>query len=114
MIGAVWVSGADLVVQDNGETVAQGRIVQTDGAWFLELSETLPALNSVYADLLVRVMIRRAYEYGAHTQYVYVTSATEKFYIRLGFERESSIPATKPKEGVFIKMKHTGDIHGHC
>lgn len=114
MIRAVWISGCNLVVKDNDETVAEGEIAQSDGTWFLERAEAVPALDSVYGDLLVRVMIRRAYELGAHVQYVYATNETEKFYRRLGFEHEANIPAMKPGDVVRIKMKHVGDVTGHC
>ena len=111
MIKAVWASENDLIVKDNDETVAKGRISESGGEWFLERAEVAPTLDCVYGDFLIRIMIRRAYELGAYEQYVYATPETEGLYQKLGFNRCINTPATKD---ALIKMKHTGDVRGHC
>ena len=102
MIRADWVSDNDLAIKDGSKTVAEGRIAQSDGGWFIARAEATPTLDSAYGDFLVRLMIRRAYELGGYEQYVYATPDTAEFYKKLGFECDG------------VKMKHVGDVHGYC
>lgn len=102
-----------LVVFDDSLPVATGRILKTGDEFVLGRIAVLKEHRGLgYGDLVVRMLIRRAYEMGADKQIIHSQLHASGFYEKLGFKRfgeeysEAGIP--------HINMIHEGDITGNC
>lgn len=102
-----------LIVYDEALPVATGRILKIDDEYVLGRIAVLKEQRGRgYGDLVVRMLIRRAYEMGADKQIIHSQTHAASFYERLGFTRfgeeyaEAGIP--------HINMVHEGDISGNC
>lgn len=103
-----------LVVYEDDLPVATGRIlVDDDGHYCLGRIAVLKQhRGSKYGDLVVRVLIRKAYGLGAHKQYVHAQIRVQGFYEKLGF-----LPFGDPYDEAnipHISMVHEGDVSGDC
>lgn len=100
-----------LAVYDNGKAVATGRVL-TDGFVIGRVAVLKAYRGNHYGDLVMRMLIRKAYDMGGHEQVVHAQLGARGFYEKLGFVafgeeyEEAGIP--------HINMKHTGDVTGAC
>ena len=102
-----------LVVYENEVAVATGRIIIENDCFILGRIAVLKEhRGKKLGDLVVRMLIRKAYTMGGRKQYIHAQIYAKGFYEKLGFEAygdeymEVNIP--------HLSMVHTGDIGGHC
>lgn len=93
--------------------VACGRILVENGLYTLGRIAVLKEHRGKgYGDLVVRMLIRKAFDSGAEVQYIHSQLHARSFYEKLGFiaygeeYEEAGIP--------HISMKHEGDVSGKC
>jgi predicted GNAT family N-acyltransferase len=112
-----------LVVYDNGIPAATGRLIMLEGPEGCSLqSQKNMTVGRVavlkeyrgqgLGDLVVRMLIRRAFEEGHTTQVAHVQTHARGFYAKLGFYEvgEEYLDAGIPH----ITMVHEGDVGGNC
>jgi len=102
-----------LVVYDGNEPVATGRILlEADKFYLGRIAVLKEHRGQKYGDFVVRLLIRKAFELGGHTQYLRAQTNAKGFYEKLGFQvygeefEEAGIP--------HVHMKRQGDILGKC
>ena len=102
-----------LLVYENQKPVATGRIIFEGKDCFLGRIAVLKEKRGEgYGDLVVRALIRRAYNSGAEKQFVRAQARVKGFYEGLGFKQ---ISEPFMHDGILhIKMEHYGDIGGKC
>jgi len=105
---------AHLLIYENQTAVATGRIIfEEDGGCFLgRIAVIKEKRKEGYGDLVVRMLIRRAYMSGAEKQFVRAQVQAKGFYEKLGFKKISD---KFIYDGILhIIMERTGDITGEC
>lgn len=102
-----------LVAYEDGKLVSTGRILNTDGQFFLGRIATLKEYRKKgYGDLIVRMLIRKAFSMGAEKQYIHAQVSARGFYEKLGFEAYGGV---YDEAGIaHISMVHEGDVRGSC
>ncbi len=107
------VDAIHLAVYDEGVPVATGRVLIKDGVFTLGRIAVLKEhRGKKYGDLVVRMLIRRAFDMGGQKQYLHSQTHARGFYEKLGFAAygeefaEAGIP--------HVSMVHEGDVHGCC
>ena len=101
-----------ILVYADGVPVAAG-VMDTAGAYGGAIKLGPVAVLEDYrrqrlGGLVMRMMVRRAYELGYNTQYVLSPPESAEFFRPLGFTR------TNGGQYGLIKLKREGDITGHC
>lgn len=102
-----------LVVYDNGQAVATGRLMVDNGLYIAGRVAVLKEHRGKgYGDLVMRMLIRKSCMMGAERQHVHAQLSAEGFYKKLGFTRygEEYMEAGIPH----INMVHEGDVMGSC
>ena len=106
-------SAVHLLVQDGQKPVATGRMLVADGLCMLgRVAVMQEERGKGYGDLVMRMLIRRAFEEGYDTQYIHAQVQARGFYEKLGFVAcgdefdEAGIP--------HISMRRQGDVTGPC
>lgn len=100
-----------LAVYENGKAVATGRLMSNDFV-IGRVAVLKKHRGSRYGDLVMRMLIRKAYDMGGKEQVVHAQLSAYGFYEKLGFVafgeeyEEAGIP--------HINMKHIGDVSGGC
>ena len=100
-----------LVLYEDGKPIATGRFLRIDNVYVIGRVAVLEeSRGQKIGDLLMRVIIRRAFDFGASEQYVHAQESARGFYEKLGFTAygESYYEAGIPH----ISMKHIGDVGG--
>ncbi|MDR1538973.1 MAG: GNAT family N-acetyltransferase [Clostridiales bacterium] len=112
------MDGADakaltLVAYDSGKPVATGRLIFSDSAALIGRVATLKEeRKNGYGDLIMRMLIRKAYDSGFDEQVVHAQIGALGFYKKLGFSAygqeylEAGIP--------HISMSRRGDAPKNC
>lgn len=102
-----------LLVYDNKKPVATGRIIIVDDVCLLGRIAVLKDYRKQgFGDLVVRMLIRKAYEMSFERQEIHAQIQAVGFYEKLGFVpfgeefMEAGIPHTM--------MYHEGDVQGCC
>jgi len=102
-----------LVVYEANDPIATGRIITIDGKCFLGRIAVLEEKRrKYYGDLVVRMLIRRAFIMGAGKQYANAQTRAKGFYKKLGFIEIGEVFDDGGVE--HIQMEHEGDIVGDC
>lgn len=102
-----------LVAYDGERPVATGRILMQDGICLLgRIAVLKEERRKKYGDLIMRMLIRKAYGMGQKTQYIHAQLQAVPFYRTLGFTAfgEEYLDAGIPH----ISMSRDGDIGGEC
>ncbi len=102
-----------LVAYDGKEPVATGRYIRfSDGVSLGRIAVLKERRGCGFGDLVVRQLIRKAYNEGLKKQYIHSQISAQGFYERFGFSvcgqpyEEAGIP--------HISMVRQGDISGLC
>lgn len=107
-------SGAvHLVVYDGGIAVATGRLLKDNEKYVLgRVAVRKEHRGEGYGDLVMRMLVRKAFMMGASEQYIHAQISARGFYEKLGFVAygEEYMEAGIPH----IHMVHTGDVGGCC
>ena len=75
-----------LVVYEGESPVATGRLVYIEGKWMAGRIAVLKAhRGKKYGDLVVRLLMRRAFDLGAEEVWIHGQTQAEGFYKKLGF-----------------------------
>lgn len=100
--------GFNIVVYDNGEPVCCGRLNQKNDKFLISRLCTLPNKRRMgFADLALRMLIRKAFDMGA-TSVTYIVGDKESEYLmRIGFK-----PIERTENG-WIMTKFE-DVGGCC
>lgn len=86
----------------NGGAAEIGPVVVLEAAWGKGLG-----------GLMVRMLIRKAYDLGYASQLALANVETAGFYKHLGFKALPALPDAQKNAG-FIEMLHEGDVSGSC
>lgn len=102
-----------LAVYENNKPVATGRIIIENSQYLIGRVAVLKEFRKKgYGDLVIRMLIRKAYDSGAEKQYVHAQISAKGFYEKLGF-----IPYGNEFDEAGINhicMVHSGDIESDC
>lgn len=102
-----------LLIYEDSINIGTGRILIMDNQFHLGRIAVLKDYrNKGYGDFLVRLLIRKAFEMGADTQYLDAQKDTVEFYEKLGFSvcGDQFTVAGIPH----FPMKRQGDIFSFC
>ncbi len=97
-----------LVVYEDNVPVGTGRLLFKEGKFFADMvciSEGHRGKN--YGDLIVRMIVRKAFDMGAEKTYAKISKQYKKLFENIGFEEVSE------EDGEILMMK-IGDVGGHC
>ena len=110
---ALDASAQHLVVYDHDSAVATGRLVITNGQYLLGRIAVLKEHRGKHlGDLVVRMLVRRAFEMGAQEVHLHAQTWVQKFYEKLGFTTYGEI---YDEAGIdHINMVKKEDVGGHC
>ena len=98
-----------LVLYEDDIPAGTGRLLFRDGKYFIDMVCVVNELRGRnYGDLLVRMLVRRAYDMGAEKTYASVCKDCLNLFENIGFEKVSL-----QDNGEFLMAK-TGDVGGHC
>ncbi len=103
-----------IVVYDGKEPVACGRVIFPDNntATLGRIAVLKEHRGSGYGDLVVRMLIRHAFDSGYEKQYVHSQLPARGFYEKLGFKAYGD---EYMEAGIMhISMVHVGDVFGSC
>lgn len=102
-----------VVVYEQKQPIAAGRLVIKEEGFMLGRIAVLPEHRGLgYGDLVVRLLVRRAFDLGAKEVYLHAQTHAVAFYEKLGFKTvgEKFIEA-----GIeHIEMRCNSDITGNC
>lgn len=102
-----------VVVYDNITPVATGRmIVENDVVKFSRIAVLKEFRGNKYGDLVMRMLIRKAFTEGFSKQYIHSRIGVVGFYEKLGFV--VSDYDCFEKDSDYICMCHIGDVSGKC
>ncbi|GHU51622.1 hypothetical protein AGMMS49975_05680 [Clostridia bacterium] len=104
MITANWENLA-LSVKDGETEVAGGLLEIKDGEYYISFEEY--ETGQGFGDFAARVLLRRAFDMGAGTQYALTKKDDTALFKKLGFSEIS-------REGDLVKLRRVGDILGDC
>ena len=97
------------VVYEDDVPVGTGRLLFKDGKYYIDNVCVLKDFrNKHYADLIIRMLVRRAINMGATQTYTECRESTIKLFMRIGFETVQF-----NEQGIHLMVK-TGDVGGHC
>ncbi len=100
--------GYNIVVFDNETPVCCGRLNQKNNKFIIGRLCTLPEKRGcAYADLALRMMVRKAFDMGAENVSVLSDEKGSTYFLRLGFK-----VIEKTEKGVF--MTKFEDVGGCC
>lgn len=98
-----------IVVYDDGVPASCGALYNKNGTFEIYGVVTENEYrNKNYADLVVRMIIRKASEMGANKVYAKVPDESAEFFERIGFEKTQ-----KDKSGNWTMLRF-GDVCGSC
>ncbi len=88
--------------------VATGRLVVSDGKFFIDrLCVLKENRGKRHSDLIIRMIVRKAYDMGAKKTYATIDPKLKKIFEHIGFVEDAET------EGKLIMAKE-GDVGGHC
>ena len=106
-------SAIHILASFNGTPAATGRLLVMNDKFSIGRVAVLPKFRGKrLGDLVVRLLIRTAYDMGGQQQWIHAQLPVRDFYEKLGFApvgdvyEEAGIP--------HITMVHEGDITGTC
>ncbi|MDR0958186.1 MAG: GNAT family N-acetyltransferase [Clostridiales bacterium] len=100
-----------VVAYEDGLPVSTARIILEKGL-IGRVATLKDKRGKGYGGLCVRVLLRKAFDYGITEQFVHAQIKSVKFYENLGFKTFGDIYSIAGIE--HINMKRTGDIGGEC
>lgn len=102
-----------LVIYEKDIPVATGRIITIEGLKYIGRIAVLKEVRGQnYGDLLVRMLIRKAFEMGADKQFVHAQISARGFYEKIGFK---AFGEEYIEDGIMhISMVHDGDVVSKC
>ncbi|MBZ4646053.1 MAG: family acetyltransferase YjcF [Clostridia bacterium] len=102
-----------VVVYENNIPVATGRLVVTGGQYLLGRIAVLSEYRGKHlGDLVVRMLVRKAFDLGAQEVHLHAQTKVQKFYEKLGFVPYGE---TYMEAGIeHINMVKREDVKGHC
>jgi predicted GNAT family N-acyltransferase len=102
-----------VVAYDNDRPIGTARMRVVDGKLMIGRVAVLKSERSRgIGNLLMRVIMRRAFEAGHNRQYLHAISAVRGFYEKLGF---SVLGEEFMEAGIcHVNMTHEGDVSGNC
>jgi len=105
------IGAVHLVVYDNKVPVATGRLIEKDGKRLIGRVAVLKEhRKNGYGDLVVRMLIRRAFDEGFNRQYAHSQCSVQGFYEKLGFVAYGDVYQEASID--HISMYHEGDVTG--
>lgn len=97
-----------VVVYEDNSPVGTGRLLFKEGKFFADMVCVLAEHRGKnYGDLIIRMIVRKAFDMGAERTYAKVIMQCKKLFENIGFEEVSE------EDGEILMMK-TGDVGGHC
>jgi N-acetylglutamate synthase-like GNAT family acetyltransferase len=97
-----------LVVYEDNVPVGTGRLLFKEGKFFADMVCVLVQHRGKnYGDLIVRMIVRKAFDMGVEKTYANVGKQCRKLFENIGFDEVSE------ENGEILMMK-TGDVGGHC
>ena len=102
-----------IVLYSDGKPAGTGRVLLSGDDFILGRIAVLPEFRGQrLGDLIVRLMIRKAYLSGGVKQHVHAQLSARGFYEKLGFTACGDIYTDAGME--HIDMVHFGDVSGNC
>jgi len=102
-----------VVVYENNQPVATGRLVNKEGQFILGRIAVLREYRGKgYGDLVIRLLVRRAFDMGATSVYIYAQHHAIPFYEKLGFKMVGKEFEEVEKQKV--EMIRISDVGGNC
>lgn len=78
-----------ILIVENGELVATGRLLETDGVYKLgRIAVRKPFRGQGFGDMVVRLMLDKALSMGAQKFYISSQMYIKEFYKKFGFHEE--------------------------
>lgn len=97
-----------LVVYEDNLPVGTGRLLFKEGKFFADMvCVSHEHRGKKYGDLIVRMIVRKAFDMGAEKTYATVGKQCKKLFENIGFEEVSE------ENGEILMMK-VGDVGGNC
>lgn len=97
------------VICEDEVPVGSGRLLFKDGRYFIDNICVLKEYRGRhYGDLIVRMLVRRAFNMGAEKTCALVDNNYRHLFENIGF-----IKTEEHEDGKLLMMK-TGDVGGHC
>ncbi len=98
----------NVVVYEDDVSAGTGRLLFKDGKYFIDNVCVLKQYRGRrFADLMVRMLVRKAVDMGAKHTYANTPNGCEQLFEAIGFE------IVQHKDEMFLMMK-SGDVGGHC
>lgn len=102
-----------IVVYENNIPLATGRLVIQDGQYLLGRIAVLKEHRGKgLGDLVVRMLVRRAFDLGAKEVHLHAQTKVQKFYEKLGFTAYGDVYHEANIE--HINMVKREDVKGDC
>lgn len=99
----------NVVVYEDDVPVGTGRLLFKDGRYFIDNVCVLKEFRGrYYADLIIRMLVRRAINMGAEKTYTDCSESLKMLFEQIGFETINT-----NEQGINFMMK-IGDVSGHC
>ena len=100
--------GKNVLLYDSEKPVGTGRLIFKDGKYIIDKICVLKEFrNNSYGELIIRMLVRKAFDIGADKTYVSVEQKFQKLFEKIGFIVDSNL------EDKLIMIKY-GDVGGHC
>ncbi|MGD9568382.1 MAG: GNAT family N-acetyltransferase [Sedimentibacter sp.] len=97
------------VAYEDDVPVGTGRLFFKDGKYFIDNVCVIKEFRGRhYADLIVRMLVRRAVNMGAEKTYTECSQRIKMLFENIGFETVQS-----NEQGIHLMVK-SGDVSGHC
>lgn len=103
-----------VVVYNNDKPVATGRLIITKKQQYIlgRIAVLKEHRGQHFGDLVVRMLVRRAFDMGAKEIHIHAQTKVQRFYEKLGFTPYGQI---YQEAGIdHINMVRTEDIQNHC
>lgn len=104
-----------IVIYDGEKAVATGRLVLENKEYIIgRIAVIKKERRNGYGDLVVRILIRKAFDLGADKVIVHAQIGAMKFYEKIGFVASSEEYIEDGTGIPHIDMIKNEDVNGHC
>lgn len=97
-----------ILLYEDKKAVASARLIFKEGRYEIDMVCVLAEhRRKRYADLMIRMLVRKAVEIGANNTIAFCDAEYEELFLKIGFIRISS-------NNQILLMSKKGDIENHC